>query len=54
MSDAEFEAARAFAEQLLPVSDKPDTHYWVASGRRLAAATYLMAGRERRQGRRGT
>jgi hypothetical protein len=46
MSAAEFEAARAFAEQLIPDREEPDAHYWVASGRRLAAAAYLMAGRE--------
>ena len=41
MSDAEFEAARAFAEQLIPDRDEPDAHYWVASARRLAVAAYL-------------
>ena len=46
MSDAEFEAARAFAEQLIPDRDEPDAQYWVANGRRLAVAAYLMAGRE--------
>lgn len=46
MSDAEFEAARTFAEQLIPDRDEPDAHYWVANGPRLAVAAYLMAGSE--------
>ena len=46
MSEAEFEAARTFAERVLPDGDEPDAHHWVASGRRLVAAAYLMAGRE--------
>ena len=45
MSEAEFEAARTFAERLIPGGDPAEAH-WVASGRRLAAAAYLMAGRE--------
>src|SRR5205823_13591895 len=46
MSEAEFEAARTFAERIIPDGDEPDAHHWVASGRRLVAAAYLMAGRE--------
>ena len=46
MSEAEFEAARTFAERVIPDGDGPNVHHWVASGRRLMVAANLMAGRE--------
>jgi hypothetical protein len=49
MSDAEFEAARVFAQRLIADGDSAEAHHGVASGRRLVAAVYLIAGRESRK-----
>ena len=46
MSDAEFEAARVFAERLIAEGESAEVHRWVLGGRRLVAAVYLIAGRE--------
>ncbi len=46
ISDAEFEAARVFAEGLIAEGESAEIHRWVLGGRRLAAAVYLIAGRE--------
>ena len=46
MSDAEFEAARVFAERLIAEGESAEVHRWVLGGRRLVSAVYLIAGRE--------